>query len=358
MKIGVWNTAFLGDAVLTLPLLHTLAEGYPGAELHFYVRGGLEGLFAAQPELAGVHGFSKRGPQKGFAGAYAMGHAVAREHFDLWISAHTSLRSGLVARWSSVSRRIGYNRPWFNAFFYTHTVDRAFGRMDEIERLLRLAEPLGLAPVATPNLVLPAEAHAKAAAFFDTLGDGPILGVHPGSTWPTKQWPEEHFAEVARRAAADGATVLVFGGPGEEDVAGRVTAGADAPERVIDISGRLSLPELAAYLDRLDCYLTNDSGPMHLAWVQGTPVTALFGPTVRDLGFFPRGEGSSVLERDEACRPCSLHGPNRCPEGHHRCMRELTPDTAYADVARKLAQAQAKPDKHPRPQARQENPHA
>lgn len=341
MKIGVWNTAFLGDAVLTLPLLHTLAAGYPDAELHFYVRGGLESLFAAQPELAGVHGFAKRGKQKGAGGVYAMGRTIARQGFDLWISPHTSLRSGLIARWSGIDRRIGYNRPWFNRFFYTHTVDRAFGRMDEIERLLRLVEPLDLKLIAAPTLVLPDAALAKADAFFTRLDGGPVLGVHPGSTWPTKQWPEEYFSDIAKRAAADGARVLVFGGPGEEAVAARVaaSAGAGKTDRIIDISGQLSLTELAAYLNRLDCYLSNDSGPMHLAWVQGTPVTALFGPTVRELGFFPRGDHSTVLETTLPCRPCSLHGPKQCPEGHHRCMRNLTPDTVYADVARKLAAA-------------------
>ncbi|WP_461210766.1 glycosyltransferase family 9 protein [Desulfocurvus sp. DL9XJH121] len=341
MKIGVWNTAFLGDAVLTLPLLHTLAQGFPGAELHFFVRAGLEPLFAAQPELAGVRGFAKRDAQSGAKGARGMGRAVARMGLDLWISAHTSLRSGLVSRWSSIPRRIGYSRPWYNAFFYTHTVDRAFGRMDEIERLLRLAGPLNVPLVREPRLVLPERAVKRAGELFAELGDGPVLGVHPGSTWPTKQWPEEYFSEVAGRAARDGARVLVFGGRGEEDVAARVARGAGCPERVRDISGTLSLPELAAHLGRLDCYLTNDSGPMHLAWVQGTPVSAVFGPTARDLGFFPRGEGSTVLETELACRPCSLHGPRQCPQGHHRCMRDVTPDMVWADVRRKLEAARA-----------------
>jgi len=339
MKIGIWNTAFLGDAILTLPLIHTVARAWPEAELHFYVRGGFQSLFEAQPELAAVHGFSKRGGQKGLLGAYAMGREIAREGFDLWISPHTSLRSGLIARWSSVPRRIGYNRPRFNAFFYTHTVDRAFDRFDEIERLLRLAEPLGIEPVHEPNLVLPDKALAGAAAYFHGLGDGPVLGVHPGSTWPTKKWPEESFSRVVDLALAAGARVLVFGGPGEEDVAARVVAGATHParhERVADLSGQLSLPELAAWIGRLDCYLTGDSGPMHLAWVQGTPVTAVFGPTVRKLGFFPRGAGSTVIETDLDCRPCSLHGPKQCPLGHHRCMRDLTPERVFADVARKL----------------------
>ena len=336
MKIALWNTAFLGDAVLTLPLLHTLARGYPGADIHFYVRAGLEGLFAAQPELARVHGFAKRGGQAGLAGAYAMGRAAARERFDLWISAHTSLRSALVARWSSAPRRIGYARPLLNQYAYTHTVDRAFHRLDEIERLLRLASPLALEPVAEPRLVLPGPALERAAAFFHSLGGEPVLGIHPGSTWPTKQWPPEYFTRVLELALAAGMRVALFAGPGEEPLARKVLADARAPhktERVADLCGALALPDLAAHIGGLGCYLTGDSGPMHLAWVQGVPVTAIFGPTVRRLGFFPRGPHSTVLEADLPCRPCSLHGPRACPLGHHRCMRDVTPEAAFASVA-------------------------
>jgi len=338
MKIGVWNTAFLGDAVLTLPLLHTLARAYPGAELHFFVRRGLAPLFAAQPELAGVHEFDKRGRDRGLRAAMRLGRSLARQRFDLWVSAHTSLRSGLIARWTSAPRRIGYSRPAYNPYFYTHTVDRGFGAADEIDRLLRLAQPLGIRELVTePRLVLPAPAVAKAATFFATLPPGPVLGVHPGSTWPTKQWPEEYFGQVMARAHAAGATVLLFAGPDETACAARVLAasGLAGRDRLHDLAGRLSLPELAAHLARLSCYLTGDSGPMHLAWAGGAPVVALFGPTTRGLGFFPRGD-STVLELDLDCRPCGLHGPRACPRGHHRCLRDLTPDAAWAAVAAKL----------------------
>jgi heptosyltransferase-2 len=337
MRIGVWNTAFLGDAVLTLPLLHTLHRAYPQAELHFFVRRGLAGLFASQPELAEVHEFDKRGRDRGLRAAMRLGRKLARMRFDLWLSPHTSLRSGLVARWTTAPRRIGYSRPAYNHYFYTHTVDRGFGAADEIDRLLRLVRPLGVTDLVTePNLILPAAATAKAEAFFAGLA-GPVLGVHPGSTWPTKQWPEDSYGQVMARAHAAGASVVLFAGPDETECAARVLAasGLAGRDRLHDLSGALSLPELAAHLAKLSCYLTGDSGPMHLAWAGGAPVVALFGPTTRSLGFFPRGN-STVLELDLDCRPCGLHGPRACPQGHHRCMRDLTPDAAWAAVAAKL----------------------
>ena len=76
---------------------------------------------------------------------------------------------------------------------------------------------------------------------------------------------------------------------------------------------------------------------MHLAWAQRVPVTALFGPTVRELGFAPRGEMSSVMEADVPCRPCGLHGHKACPKGHFDCMKNIDPEAVWRDVERKLA---------------------
>jgi heptosyltransferase-2 len=332
-KIGVWNTAFLGDAVLTLPLLVSLKAAFPRAELHYWVRAGLEGLFAAQPELDGVHGFAKRGGQKGLLAARALGRDIARQGYGLWLSAHASPRSGFIARWTGVPVRIGYDLPLYNRWLYTHTVSRRFRELDEVERLLQLLLPLGVAPSTHwPELALDPAAQARAAAWREAH-PGPLLGIHPGSVWPTKRWPAERFAAVGRRALDAGARVALFAGPGEEAVAAEVRSAMGDRPGVLDLSGALSLPELAAHLDRLDCYLTNDSGPMHLAWARRTPVVALFGPTVRGLGFFPRGEASTVLEAPLECRPCGLHGHRECPKGHHRCMADIGADAAWAAVA-------------------------
>ncbi|MCJ2165439.1 MULTISPECIES: lipopolysaccharide heptosyltransferase II [unclassified Pseudodesulfovibrio] len=338
-KIAVWQTAFLGDAVLTLPLLRALKDRFPGAEIHFFVRGGVESVFRGQPEIVSVRPFAKRGAQKSLNAAVRFGWELGREGFDLWISAHTSLRSALIGGATGIKRRIGYNRPWFNRLAYTETVDRRFSELEEIERLMELVRPLGIdGPAPEARLVLSQEAREAADWFWRTKNfDRPVLGIHPGSTWPTKCWPVEYFSEIVSRASSEGAHVLVFAGPGEEAVAARVLAEAQGDIRnVTNLAGQLRLPELAAYLGKLDCYLTNDSGPMHLAWTQGTPLVALFGPTVRSLGFFPRGENATVMETDLDCRPCGLHGPKVCPKGHFRCMKEVTPDLVWGELKAKL----------------------
>jgi heptosyltransferase-2 len=340
-KIGLWQTAFLGDAVLTLPFIQVLKARYPQAELHLFVRAGLEGLFSAQRELASVRPFAKRGGQRGFFAARALGKALADESFDLWISPHASLRSAYVARAVGAPVRIGYDAPWYNWLAYTHLVPRRFDELEEIERLFQLGAPLGIVadkahPAPLPRLDISPEARTRADEIFAGLPQGPRLGIHPGSTWPTKCWPREHFAEVARRALAAGAVVLLFAGPGEEALAAGIAHSVgDSTGRLVNLANMLTIPALAACLGRLDACLTNDSGPMHLAWAQGVPLAACFGPTVRRLGFCPRGANSRVLEVDLDCRPCGLHGHKACPLGHHNCMKDIRPERVW-DVLRPM----------------------
>jgi heptosyltransferase-2 len=272
------------------------------------------------------------------------GTLLATRKYSLWLSPHVSARSAVAALASRAPLRIGYDRPLFNRIAYTHTVTRRFGEMGEIERILRLLIPLGPGPECRwPEIVLPPEAHAGAEALFGLLErNRPILGLHPGSVWASKRWPPGSFADLAARALEQGVQVLIFAGRGEEDLAGAIVQGVRGIRRrqeepdLHDFSSRVSLPELAACISRLDCYLSNDSGPMHMAWALRTPVVAIFGPTVRAFGFTPRGKKDRVLEAEVPCRPCGRHGHTRCPLGHHLCLTSVRPEAVWAAVRQVL----------------------
>lgn len=357
-RVAVWNTAFLGDAVLTLPLLHTAAGamrlGNPDVVVDFYVRPGLAGLFEALPGVRVTEV-----PRKGFLSF--LWRTVRPRRHDVWLGAHPSPRAALAALVSGARARVGYSGGW-RWFGYNHQVPRRFSELDEIERLLQLLRPVqkcfpGFLPGDFdpddtdrsdhwPELILPESADRFAEDFWTEhkLTGKPVLGLHPGSVWPTKRWGG--FADVARLAADWGAVVLVFGGPGEEveaadmiDRAGFAEAGLAGKVQVHDLGGKLSLPQLAAFIKRLTVYVGNDSGPLHLAWTQRTPVTAIFGPTVRGLGFFPRAAkpGQAVVHEVELpCRPCGLHGSKACPLGHHQCMKLVAPQSVWHSVRQQL----------------------
>ncbi len=347
MRIAVWNTAFLGDSVLTLPLIRTIRAAWPEAELDFYVRGGLASLYEAQPEISQVYVCDKRGREKGLVAMLRQGRMIAQRRYDVWVDAHLSLRSSCMAWASRADIRVGYTEAALSRFVFTRRVSRHFRDFQEIERLLLLAEALDIPrsvlhdeSLHWPKLVLPSQAVEQAEKELSVLPAGPTIGLHPGSVWPTKRWTPEGFAFILRRALENGVNAVLLAGPGEEHTAAEVRSLAGVSEnepRFLDLSGKTSLLSLAAVLGRLDDYITNDSGPMHLAWAQHTPVTALFGPTVRELGFAPRGEQSSVMEVDEPCRPCGLHGHTICPKGHFNCMKNIAPEIVWRDVERKLS---------------------
>ena len=338
-RIAVWNTAFLGDAILTLPLLQNLHAAYPNATIDFYVRGGVASLFTHSPFISNVKPYDKRGKQKGFNQVIAMGKQLERAQYDAFICAHTSFRSGLLTRLSKAAVRIGYTETPASYWWYTNAVPRNFGTSHEISRLLSLLSPLHIPVTQTqPKLIInPAEVEA-AKLYFASL-PFPVLGIHPGSAWETKRWPAENFAEVAIWAMRNNIGVMLFAGPGEHEeartVANMVRTAVGSTlfsTHFIDMAGKLNLVKLAAHIGCLHHYVTNDSGPMHIAWTQEVPVTGIFGPTVEQFGFYPQGKNAHVVEVDLSCRPCGLHGGKTCPKGHHNCMRLIQPEDVLTYV--------------------------
>jgi heptosyltransferase-2 len=147
----------------------------------------------------------------------------------------------------------------------------------------------------------------------------------PGARWKTKRWPADHFAKlISTVSARDYAPVLIGG---TEDIADNAAiARAVSPEEPLDLTGSLSIIESAAILRECAALVTNDSAPLHLAEAVGTPVVALFGPTVREFGYYPILRRSMALEVDLPCRPCSRNGARSCPYGTEECLTSIEPE--------------------------------
>ena len=141
-RIAIWNTAFLGDAVLTLPLLRAVAAAWPDASIDLYVRRGVGPLLAAQPELSAVHEYDKRAAERGALALLRLGREAAARRYDLWLGAHLSPRSAFVALRSGAGTRVGYTGGPLQRLCYTATVPRRFGELHEIERLMDLLRPV------------------------------------------------------------------------------------------------------------------------------------------------------------------------------------------------------------------------
>lgn len=323
-KVLVMQTAFLGDSLLTLPLLRRLKEILPGATVTVLTLAKTAEIFRGTSWVDEVMLDDKRGVHGGLAGPWRIASELEARAFDLAVIPHRSFRSALIARLSGISRRIGFDSS-AGSFLLTDTVPFSWSTPD-LERNLSLTLPLGVAAVPSTDesrYVAPPAMPPKLSAL---LPAGPLAGVHPGSAWATKRWLPERFAELCFRLKADGYTPVLVGGPDDKALGASIAKDGSA----LDLVGRTDLSDLSALMGRLSVFVTNDSGPMHLAAAAGVPVVAIFGATTRELGFFPYGPGHRVIEADLACRPCGLHGARTCPEGHFLCMRLLTVDQVHA----------------------------
>jgi heptosyltransferase-2 len=320
----VVQTAFLGDVVLTTPLLAALARRFGPVDV--LVRPVAEPLVETLPSVREALTYDKRGREAGLAGWRRMASRLARRRYARAFLPHRSTRSGLLAWWAGIPERIGFADAG-GRWFYTTRVPRPTDR-HEAERLLALAG--STADAAPIHLAITEDDRAAAYAWLAShgIGDG-FVALAPGSVWATKRWTA--FPELIKLLKG---RVVVLGGP--EDQAIAQTLIDAAPDRVASAVGELPLRVSAAVLERAGVVVTNDSAPLHLASATGTPTVAIFGPTVPAFGFGPRAPRAAIVERtDLVCRPCSPHGPERCPLGHHRCMREI-PATAVRDAIHQL----------------------
>jgi heptosyltransferase-2 len=167
-----------------------------------------------------------------------------------------------------------------------------------------------------------------------------LIAIAPGTAWNTKRWPREHFARLAQMLSDAGDRVVLIGGPEDAPLC-REIAGAAGRAGVVDASGAFSVLGSAELIRRSALLVCNDSAPLHLAGAVGTPVLAIFGATTPAFGFGPIGPRDRVLETEGlACRPCSIHGGDRCPIGTFECMVRITPAMAF-EAARSMAEGGA-----------------
>jgi len=316
----VIQTAFLGDVVLTTPLLSAIAAHHGPVDV--VTTPIAAPLLETHPAVRKVIAYDKRGRDRGWAGLRKLAQRLKTEQYQRAYLPHRSLRTAALGMLARIPSRIGFSGPW--SFLYTEARPKPpLGH--ESDRLLALADE---APGAYPPHLRPTTADERAAA---AIVRGEFVALAPGSIWGSKRWP--YYAELAA-TLAEHVAVVVVGGPDDVELGDAIVQAVRPSDRqAVNACGRLTLRESAALIGRASALVTNDSAPRHLATAMGTPVVALFGPTVTEFGFGPLRAGDVALGVDELqCRPCSPHGPPQCPLGHHRCMRELTVEAVIAAI--------------------------
>lgn len=337
-KIGIFQTSFIGDSVLTTPLIQKTKKLFPDTQIVVITRPQTEDIFKPLPEVSEVILNDKRGWNK-IAGVWKTACAIKKSGIDILLVPHRSFRSALIAWLSRVPIRIGFtsSEGWF---LYTKTVPFSW-MIHDAERNLSLLQGIAKEQFGGEKLTMsftPSAEENVARLLKDFNLEGKkLVGIHAGSAWPTKCWPQAYFVELISKLQTELGVqcVLVGGGKQDTDLGEKICQLAQG--HAASLCGKTSLADLMALMKHLSLFITNDSGPMHIATAFDVPTLAIFGPTTRELGFFPYGQGHRVMEKkDLPCRPCALHGGKKCPLGHFKCMKDITPEEVFKNAKEML----------------------
>jgi len=319
----------IGDIVLTTPLVRALARRHPEAKLVYVTKRAMAPLVADNPHLAEVVALEPDEPLRHLARRLAALAPPPTHGLDLHGSVRSvALRLLVRCRWSGYRKR----KPARTLLIATK-LDVYRRRVPVPERYFEAAGRLDTRPDGgPPEFWIGRGATERVAQWLSErrLADAKLAALAPGAAHATKRWPVAHWSALVEQLGAAGFRPVVVGGPEDRGLAQQLVAGGAAASA----AGEFSLQETGALLARAAVAISGDTGVMHMATGVGTPVIALFGPTVEQFGFFPYRAPGAVLQRELECRPCSATGTSTCPLGHHRCLGDITPADVAAAVAR------------------------
>lgn len=322
---------WIGDLVMSTPVLADLRASYPDATITAMVQGNLSHLLQEDPNIDEIFAFSK-----------PSGWLRRTEHRDLIQKLRTGdydlgvlLTNSFSSAWwfwrGRVKLRLGYAGDW-RSLILTHAIPypENIEKQHLVHTYKQLLNAVGLPETGTvPKLYVSDLERQAASEQLELLGipnASRIVGVNPGAAYGSaKCWLPERFKEVVHRLLDDPDIYVLFfgdklGAPLVNDICN------DMPSRVINLAGRTSIRELMAYIEACDVFLTNDSGPMHMASALGTPLLALFGST-SDVKTGPFNQGR-VIHKHVECSPCYKR---ECPIDF-RCMTRIESEQVYNEL--------------------------
>lgn len=334
-NILVVRTDRIGDVVLSLPMISVLKANFPSARITMLLRSYTKELAEGQPGLEAILLYDERGRLKPF---WKMRSELHRSRFDVVILAYPTFRLALLMVLAGIPVRVGTGYRWYsfllNRRVYEH---RKTAEKHELEYNLSLLKRIGAVfdRYEMPRLVL-SDQHARVAEQIrKELGLLPgdrVIVLHPGSGGSARDWSPSRFAQLGSEIVRRGYRVVVTGGPGEDALVQRVVS--DAGSGVLPLVNRLSLNELAAFLRTVDLFVSNSTGPLHIAAAMGTPVIGFYPPmrACSPQRWGPYTEKKTIFVPD----------PNACPRCHGRpcqgndCMDLITVSEVMQSVERML----------------------
>ena len=325
----------LGDIVLTSPAIRAVRQHFPNAHISMLVATQSADVVTENPHLDEVIAFDRNATDKDTGEMRRVVKRLRGRRFDLAIDFQRKFRTSLLAYLSGAKCRVGYHAP--GGFLCTvrvpdrvnkHAIDRYFDLLHAVDipatdRRLELF-------ISEADRVFAAEALMAQGVQADRLK----VGLFPGAGWKLREWMPERFAQIGDLVAKHfDAQVLLFGGPAEKELVNHVSSLMTATP--VLFAGSMRIRQFAALVGRCDLFISNDTGPMHVAAAMQTPTIALFGPG-NHIRFQPLHPMHTTIRHHVPCNPCKQF-TDRCKD--NVCMKLITVDEVWVEVCRRLGKS-------------------
>lgn len=310
-KVLIIQTAFIGDVILSTPLIANLHQQFPNLQIDYLVKKGNETLLSGHPGVRKVLVLNKENKWKSIRDNIRF---IRREKYDLIINLHRFASSGLICVLSGAKQKIGFKKNPFS-FLYSKSYKHAIGNGEhEVDRNLSLIASYCDVTIRKPSLYPSSEDYTFVSKFQGTA----YYCLAPASIWFTKQAPISVWLKLIEKLSDSDHAIFLMGGPNDRALCDQISSAST--KEVRSLAGELSIMQSVALLKNAKRNFVNDSGPLHFASAVNAPVTAFFCSTIPAFGFGPLSDDAKIIEvANLPCRPCGLHGYKTCPEGHFKC---------------------------------------
>jgi len=324
-KILIVRTDRLGDVVLSTPVIKNLRLSFPKSHIAFICRPYTKDALCGNPYLNEVIIYDKYDKHKSMFSTIKFAFSLRKKKFDWIIILHPTNRVHLIAFLSGIPQRVGWDKKLGFLLNVKIPHRKQEGKKHELEYTLDVLRKIDI-PIKDKSTYFPINdlAIKRVVTLLRDKGieaDRKVLVIHPSASCPSKRWAQDKFSElIGLLSGKVNYPIVIITAKGEEIFAKEVVE----KNQVIDLRGKLSIGELGALLKRAVLFISNDSGPVHIAASLDIPVISIFGrknPGLSPLRWAPIGENSFYFHKDVGCRTCLAHN---CQKGFI-CLDKISP---------------------------------
>lgn len=337
-KILIIRLSSIGDILLSTPFIRQVRETFPDAKIDFIVKDIYKDLLMHNPHLNELYSLKLNEGRKELNDLKV---TLRKESYTVIFDLHNNMRSNYLKSGIHSGKTYSIKKGKFKQTLLVYCKINLYENEISIPyRYLSVAKEYGIQDDEKGlELFWNKETIDSAEKKVISMGlelDHPYICLAPGAGFFTKRWPAKKFETLVELIQQNNEFQIIVLGDDKDKEAGLSIV---KQKNIIDSSGKLSLLETAYIISKGKMIVSNDSGLMHMATAVKTPVLAIFGSTVKELGFYPYRAKSKVIENsDLSCRPCSHIGRKSCPKRHFRCMEDIKPEQVFTELKQFLSE--------------------